>query len=313
MTAGTPAPMPRRGVWRVVQIVLTAALIFAAGWQLRGQWTDASRADFHLQLNLGWLALASAIVFCAYLILIESWRRVLIGLGAPVAFAPAARIWFAANLGKYVPGKIWTVSAMMVMMTEQGVSFAASGASAVVITIAQLATGFAVVLFTSMPTVRGLAGGSTAVVASTVGMMACLLAAPLVTRQWNRIAARFGRPQLAVDVPLRAIIPALIGCAVSWFLYGLAFQYLVRSLIGTADGPLSAYTAAYTASYLVGYLALFAPGGIGMREIALSAVLGPLGLATQAQAAVITVASRLWLTVVELIPSVIAALRSASR
>ena len=274
---------------------------------------DASRADLRLDLHFGWLAMASALVFATYLILIEAWRQVLANLGARVAFGPAARIWFAANLGKYVPGKIWTVSAMMVMMTEQGVTLAASGASAVVITIAQVATGFAVVLLTSMPTVRRLTGGTTAVVISTVGMIACLAAAPLLTRQWNRIASRFGRPQLAVDVPLRAIVPALAGCALSWLLYGIAFQWLVRSLMGTANAPMSSYTAAYAASYLFGYLALFAPGGIGMREIALSAILPSLGLATQAQAAVITIASRLWLTVVELVPSIIAATRSVAR
>jgi hypothetical protein len=311
VTAATP-PARRRG-WRVAQFVLTAALVGIAGWQLNGQWKDASRADLHLDFHLGWLAAASALVFVTYLILIETWRRVLSNLGADLAFAPAVRIWFAANLGKYIPGKIWTVSAMMVMMTERGVSLPVSGASAVVITIAQVATGFAVVLLTSMPTVQRLTGGSMAVIASTLGMVACLVAAPVLTRQWNRIAAKLGRPQLSVDIPLKAVLPALVGCTVSWFLYGLAFQWLIRSLLGTAGGAMPDYTAAYAASYLFGYLALFAPGGIGMREIALSAILPPLGLATQAQAAVITVASRLWLTVVELIPSIIAAMRSVTR
>jgi len=164
-----------------------------------------------------------------------------------------------------------------------------------------------------MPTVQRLTGGSVAVVASTIGMVLCLVAAPILTRQWNRIAARLGRPLLAVDVPLKAILPALVGTTVSWFLYGIAFQWLIRSLLGAATGSVADYTAAYAASYLVGYLALFAPGGIGAREVALSLILPPLGLATQAQAAVITIASRLWLTVVELIPSVIAATRSVAR
>ncbi|HEX7937962.1 MAG TPA: lysylphosphatidylglycerol synthase domain-containing protein [Gemmatimonadaceae bacterium] len=297
----------------MAQVVLTVALIGVAGWKLRSQWTDASRADFHWQLHIGWLAAASALVFGTYIVLIETWRRVLAGLGAQVAFAPAARIWFAANLGKYVPGKIWTVSAMMVMMTEQGVPLAVSGASAVVMAVAPVATGFAVTLLTSLPTVQRLIGGSTAVVLSTIGMVLSLVAAPLLTRQWNRIAAKLGRPALTVQVPLKAILPALVGSAASWFLYGLAFQWLIRSLLGSATGSVADYTAAYCASYLFGYLALFAPGGIGMREIALSTILPPLGLATAAQAAVIAVASRLWLTVVELIPSVIAAARSISR
>jgi hypothetical protein len=322
VTAPTPEPAlseanvatpAGRGVWRVVQVLLTAIVIVFAGWKLQGQWKDASRADLQVNLHWDWMASASVLVFGTYIVLIETWRRVLSALGAKIGFATAARIWFASNLGKYLPGKIWTVTAMVAMTKEQGISLAVSGASAVVITIASVASGFAVVLFTSMETVQRLTGGTTAVIASTLGMIVCLAAAPILTQQWNRIAERFGRPQLSVDVPLAAIMTALVGCALSWYLYGMAFEWFVRSLLGDTAGTVSAYTAAYGASYLFGYLTLFAPGGIGARELALAAILPSLGLATQAQAAMITVASRLWLTIVELVPSVIAAIKSASR
>lgn len=256
---------------------------------------------------------ASALVFVTYLLLIETWRRVLGRLGARVAFAPAARVWFASNLGKYIPGKIWTVTAMVVMIGKEGVPGPAAGASAVVMTVAQVATGFAVVILTSMRAVQEIAGGVVGVSIATAGMIGSLVAAPVIARQWNRIASRLGREQLSVAVPLSAVGIALAGCTVSWFIYGVAFRLLVYSLFGGASGPTSAYVAAYSASYLFGYLTLFAPGGLGAREVAMAALLPALGIATQAQAAVITIASRLWLTGVELVPSVIAALRSAAR
>lgn len=307
------AAAARRWGWRVAQVVLTLALVAFAARQLWRQWSDASRVELRFDLNIGWMLAASALVFVTYLLLIETWRRVLNALGARVAFAPAARVWFASNLGKYIPGKIWTVTAMVVMIGREGVPGPAAGASAVVMTVAQVATGFAVVILTSLRAVQETAGGVVGVAIATVGMIACLAAAPLLAKQWNRIAARFGREQLSVDVPLSAVGIALAGCAVSWVLYGVAFRLLVYSLFGGAEGPMSAYVAAYSASYLVGYLTLFAPGGLGAREVAMAAVLPALGLATNAQAAVITIASRLWLTGVELVPSVIAALRSATR
>ena len=303
----------RRWAWRVAQVVLTLALVAFAARQLWRQWSHASRAELRFDLNVGWMLAASALVFVTYLLLIETWRRVLGRLGAHVAFSPAARVWFASNLGKYIPGKIWTVTAMVVMIGKEGVPAPTAGAAAVVMTLAQLATGFAVVILTSLRAVQETAGGVAGVAIATVGMIACLAAAPLIARQWNRIASRFGREQLSVDVPLSAVGIALAGCSVSWVLYGVAFRLLVYSLFGGAEGPTSAYIAAYSASYLFGYLTLFAPGGLGAREVAMAAVLPALGLATQAQAAVITIASRLWLTGVELVPSVIAALRSATR
>ena len=143
--------------------------------------------------------------------------------------------------------------------------------------------------------------------------MASLAAAPLLARQWNRLAKRLGREQLSVTMPFSAVGIALLGCAISWWMYGIAFQFLIHAIFGEAPGSIAAYTAAYASSYLVGLLFLPAPGGIGAREAALALVLPALGLATPAQAVVITVASRLWLTVVELVPSVIAALHKSSR
>lgn len=257
-----------------------------------------------------WLIVASLIVLGTYMLLIETWRRILMRLGAPVAFAPAARVWFVSNLGKYVPGKIWQVSAMAVMIGEYGVSLATASASAVVITIANVATGFAVVLITSTATVRQLAGGFAGVLTVTLGLVMILLAVPVLAGKWNKYAERFGRSQLSVDVPMAAIWIALVGCALSWVFYGVAFQFFVRSIIGSAPGTTSAYIAAYTASYLIGYLTLFAPGGLGARELVLTTVLVPLGLATPPQAAVITVSSRLWLTALEVLPSLAVLLRS---
>jgi hypothetical protein len=296
-----------------VQVALVIAVIAFATRQLWKQWTDASRVDLVIDIHVGWLVVASAIVVATYFMLVEMWRQVLARLGSPVAFRPAARVWFASNLGKYVPGKIWTVTAMVVMIGRHGVPRAVATASVVVVTIAQAATGFAVVMLTSMRAVREVAGGTTGVIVATIGMTASLVAAPILAQQWNRLAARFGREQLSVNVPLSAIAVALVGCGAGWWLYGFAFQLFVRAILGEAAGPTSAYVAAHASSYLFGLLVLFAPGGLGARELALALVLPALGIATQAQAVVITIGSRIWFTVLELVPSIIAATRSVAR
>jgi uncharacterized membrane protein YbhN (UPF0104 family) len=298
-----------RRAWRVVQVALTLVFIGFAGWFLWRQWSTVSEQGFEFEFDALWLLLASFVVLSTYIVLVETWRRVLASLGGHVEFGPAARIWFISNLGKYVPGKIWQVSTMTLMLAERGVSVATGGASAVVITIANVATGFAVVLFTSTATVRSIAGSTGAVIAATVGLLVSLVAAPLIARQWNRFAARLGREQLAVTIPLKAIWIALVGCSVSWLLYGVGFQFFVRSLIGPSNAPMSAFITANAASYLVGYLTLISPGGIGIRELVLASILVPLRIATAPQAAVITILSRVWLTLLEIVPSVIALAR----
>jgi hypothetical protein len=296
-----------------VQVVLTLAVVAFAGRTLWRQWADASRIDVRIDVQVGALLAASAIVLGTYLMLVETWRQVLARLGAPVGFGPATRVWFASNLGKYIPGKIWTVTAMVVMIGKSGVPAAAAGASVVVTTIATATTGFAVVMFTSMKVVREITGGTIGVEIATIGMALSLAAAPILARQWNRLAVKLGREQLSVEVPYSAVVVALVGSGISWWTYGFAFKLLVHAIFGEAPGPTSTYVAAYSASYLVGLLTLFAPGGIGAREMALTLIMPALGLATAAQSVIITVTSRVWLTVLELVPSVIAATRTVAR
>ena len=303
----------RGGAWRVLQVALTLVFVGFAAWFLWRQWHGAGADDYEFRFDLPWLLAASGLVLVAFLVLIETWRLVLRSLGVHIAFGPAARVWFASNLGKYVPGKIWQLSAMTLMIGEYGATVAVAGASAVVMTIANVATGFVVVLLTSTSTVRQLAGSATAVGVVAFAMVVLLVAAPLLVRQWNRFAARIGKEQLTVSVPLTAVWISLAGCAISWMLYGFAFQFFVRSLIGRGSAPWESYITANAASYLVGYLTLVAPGGIGVREVALSSILVPLKIATAPQAAVITIASRLWLTVLEIMPSLVALMRSRRR
>jgi hypothetical protein len=92
---------------------------------------------------------------------------------------------------------------------------------------------------------------------------------------------------------------------ISWIAYGIAFQFFVKGIIGNASGAVSSYIAVYAASYIIGFLALFAPGGAVVRESALVSGMVRLGLSGQADALAIAIASRLWLTLVELLPGLI--------
>jgi hypothetical protein len=289
-----------------VQAVLTAIVVAFAGLALRRQWVAVDRTAPVLNLDPTWVIASCLLVFATYALLIETWRRTLGAWGSTVGFLDAARVWSVSNLGKYVPGKVWQVSAMAVMMQRLGIPLPVSGAAAVVVTIANLAAGFAIVcVFGSDATV-----GSRATYLLTTALLAlsvvALVAAPALTPRLARGASRLaGRPLPEVSVPGAAPWISTGGCFVAWLGYGLAFWVFSVGVVGHAPGAIGAYIAVFTASYLLGYLALFAPGGIGVRELALVTALPALGLATPAEAALLTLTSRLWLTILEVIPGLI--------
>jgi hypothetical protein len=130
--------------------------------------------------------------------------------------------------------------------------------------------------------------------------------APFLVPRFATIASRVtGRPFAVPEVRPRAIWVATAATTTSWVLYGVAFALFAHGVSPSATGNASSYIAVYTGSYLAGYLALFAPGGIGVREAVLVLAMPRFQLASAADAAVIAVASRLWLTALEVVPALL--------
>lgn len=295
--------------WRYRTLILrtlAVVVVVYAGIYLWRQWQSASREQLRVALDIPSLLLASAIVLSTYALLIETWRRVLGVYSSRISFVDAAHVWFVSNLGKYVPGKIWQVTAMTGMTSSLGVRVVDAGSAAAVITVVNIVAGFAIVLAVGSGLLQTLGVGyERAAILGTVLLALALIAAPWTARMASRAASRVLGKEISLVAPAGAMWISLVGCAISWVAYGVAFRFFVRGVTGRADGPWAAYLAVYTLSYLVGYLTLFAPGGIGARELVLTSALQALNLATPAEAALITVGSRLWLTVLEIVPGVL--------
>lgn len=296
-------PASRLTAWRVLQLLLAVGVVAFAAVTLWRQWQAVRHTGFDPDVRAGWLLAASVLVLATYALLIETWRRTLVAWGARLAFNDASRIWNVSNLGKYVPGKIWQVTAMTMMLQRRGVPLATSSGAAVVVTLANLVVGFSIVLLLGASTLDVVPGGPTAIAIAVALGAAGLLAAPALVPRLSSLAARLlRRDPPAVAMPAAAVWWSVAGCAVAWLLYGVAFRLFVVGVLGEARGSLASYVVVYTGSYLIGYIALFVPGGLGVRELALTASLPALGLATPPEAVLLTVASRLWLTALELIP-----------
>jgi hypothetical protein len=293
-----------------VRVVFSLLAVAAIGWAARDivvQWRQFRESGGHLTLH-PWPILASgALVFAAYIVLIETWRSLVratestfTGAGAKhFTFGRAAHIWFVSNLGRYVPGKIWQISAMGVLAQRAGVSPAVAIGSSLIVNLVNLLVGFGVAVVTGAE----FTGSQTAVSVAAFALLVALAALPLGIPWLARFVGRVTGRTLAVpSVPARSLWIAAVGCLIAWLAYGFAFQLLVAGVLGSAPGKATSYIAVFTGSYLLGYIALFSPGGIGVREGALSAMLRQVSLPVAGSAGIIALASRLWLTVLEVLP-----------
>jgi uncharacterized membrane protein YbhN (UPF0104 family) len=152
-------------------------------------------------------------------------------------------------------------------------------------------------------TAASLLGNLALLLGAAVLLIVTLLLAPrflpALIRLYERVRGR------SVNVPVLstgAIWMAGGASAFAWLLYGVAFRLFAEGVAPSSSGPLDSYIGAFTMSYLAGYLFLPAPGGIGVREGALLVLLDRLQLVSGGAGAVIVATSRLWLTVLEVLP-----------
>ena len=254
-------------------------------------WTEFRSLHVALTVTPAWIAASALTVLATYIMQIESWRRILAGWHQRLPFAAAARTWSLANLGRYVPGKVWSVAGLVVLAQRAGVAPGPAAASAFVIQAVTLGSGVAVVAAAaphSAPPLRLAAAALVAV--ATIGALV-----------WRPTAAWLGRLVNAAPplepLALSAVFASTLLTVVSWWTYGAAFWMLARGLVAGAALPLTGAVAAFTLGYILGLLALFAPGGVGVREVVLIGLLAPFLGAGGAVA--VSVASRVLLTVLE--------------
>jgi len=282
-----------------IQWLVGLAVVYFAGRSLLSNWDQLGAQPLSLRLQPGWFLLSLLTVWLMYALLIAAWRRMLIGWGHSLDWKTAARIWTVSALGKYLPGKVWAVAGMAVMSQRAGVTPWAATSSAVVLQVLAIGTGAALAGLTGMGALEtahpGARGALLLLVTGAVGCVGLLLWPPFLKR-----LLRLVTPGTTVnDVPAAGGIVFGIGAnLVAWSGYGLALWFLAQSLVPEPILSLRLATAAFAASYLVGFLALFAPGGIGVREGMFILMLkGPLGIGA---ATALAVGSRVLLTITEL-------------
>ena len=285
--------------FRVGQWVVGLVIVAFACRSLLRNWDQLRAQPLEWRPAPGWLLLAAGLVWVMYALLIAAWRAMLLAWGQRLDPWTAARIWTVSSLGKYLPGKVWAVAGMAVMAQQAGVAPGAAMGSAVILQALAVGAGAAVAGVCGVGALRQAHPEIVIVLVLLVGASAAgiaLLFWPPVVRRLLRLAA----PEAATaetGPAGPAIAFGVMANLAAWIGYGAAFWCLARGLLPETRLTLSQAVAVFTASYLAGFLALFAPGGLGVRESVFILMLqGPVG---PAAAAALALASRVLLTITE--------------
>ncbi|MDG3005858.1 lysylphosphatidylglycerol synthase domain-containing protein [Paludisphaera mucosa] len=280
----------RRWVLPTLGVLIAAAMLQS----LAGHGASLLRSGSQISLSSLILALGLSVVH--RIVNAGGWGLMVRSLGQRIGTSAGVRVWLASEACRWLPGSVWSYGSRTFLASRLGLKTGTVAAS-LVLEILVTIVGWAVVAglgwgyLASSLTMLGrhlprLASGWFAV----GGLAALLLAASTAVLASNspRFLARFSRFKAQL-LALRELRVGVLGLAkgVAFFAImgifnGLVFAMVVHAAPGGANVPVGAAIAGNAAAWLVGFFAIFAPGGLVVREACLTTLLSPWMPAEQA-------------------------------
>jgi glycosyltransferase 2 family protein len=284
--------------WVKWAVVVIAVGIFA--YEIAKEWHKVH----HALAEIGFLASFEALLVLLVMqfATLFQWRSLLAGLGSPVRTTTAGRIFFIGQLGKYIPGSVWPILTQMELGARANVPRARSAAASILTMIVSLAGGLLVAAAT-IPFAHYSAGYDWVFILVPV-ILVCLY--PRVLNRLLGLLFKITKRQgLDQPVTLGMVSKSLAWSLLAWLANGVQIWILADRLGAPAGRTFLIALGGYAFAWCVGFVVVIDPGGAGIREALLVAVLVPVLPAYQALA--VALVSRAVNTISDLLVAGVAA------
>ncbi|MGI8761730.1 MAG: lysylphosphatidylglycerol synthase transmembrane domain-containing protein [Jatrophihabitantaceae bacterium] len=293
MTVESPAqvaesPISKRGpLARLMPLArpLVALLVLAAiGYAVASNWSGKTvdgqhqpgvRDALHM---LAWpsvvLSLLAAVIGTAASLM--AWRALLADEGYRLTPLSAGRIFFVGQLGKYLPGSVWSVVMQMELAKREGVPRGRAFTTSLVWVGLSLSTALTVGLL-GLPVLAAAKGHQELwwlLAALPVLIVASL--PPVLTRLVNLVLRLFRKGPLPRPLSWRGVLTSCAWLVVTWVFFGVHLWLLANALGAPGVGGLIRCIGGFALAMAAGVLFVIVPSGAGVREIIIVAALAPV-------------------------------------
>lgn len=298
----------KKTLLNILGLLLTAAALyyivdsFVQGADQAGGVSNLLRFDV-LLFGVSFLFMLLHLLAAAW-----SWMLVCRAAGARIPFGQAFNVHFLAQVGKYIPGKVWGAVGKIGLSRKLGMTRTQTGHALI------LESLFIVVgcLLMSLPVIplaaEEIGMGGTAAVLTVAAAAAVVLftAHPGAFGRLLKLAGRISGREIDIEDPgFSGILKLLPVYILVFLLQGVAFVFLARSF--GMELPFWPGMFLLPTAVGIGFLAVFSPGGLGIREISLVWLIAAvMPAAAPGQASLISIAARLWITMGEAMAFLIA-------
>lgn len=282
----------RWGRW--LRLAFLVAVLVFGGLFVGRRWHDVLDALSELSV----LPLVGAFILATLgsCMSMMSWRTLLAGYGFPLPLRLVSRAFFLGQLGKYIPGSVWSVVAQAELGHDHRVPRPVSVTSSIVSVAQAVFTG---VLFGVVLLPLGLPGLVTDYwwVALVLPVYVAVLQPPVVSAVTRTVFRLTRRDPPQRTLGYRRMSASLGWTMLAWLLLGLHAWLLAVSLDGSPAKLLPVSVGAFALAYSVGLVFVVAPAGAGVREAVFTVLVG--SLVGVGQAIVVALLSRVMLAIVD--------------
>jgi hypothetical protein len=243
-------------------VFLTAVAVFA--WlSLRGRFDEVGQAL--LDTSLAGVGAALVLVLAGLFATGLLWLRLMACLAGPLPLVDGLATFFVGQLGKYIPGSVWSIGAQAELARRHAVT------TRVTVSAGMLFLGYHVDTAILLGALALLTGGLESPWPAWVSWLAFAVAvAGLMPGVVRRLGKRVAGREVRLGWADTGLAVGLM--AVAWSTYAGALVLLSPDL---PWGELSALGGAFAAAYAVGVLIVFAPAGVGAREAVFVLLVAP--------------------------------------
>ena len=268
--------MTRKRLFDLVRIVVALLVLVAVVVAVWRNWTDVSA---HLsEVPGGVLVGAFVLALLAPVFSQLGWRVLLADLGTRLPLPAGASVFFVGQLGKYLPGSVWSVVAQADMGSRLGVPRRRMGVVGLLSILLSVLTG-AIVGIPAVPLLVARSGEVTSLWWFAPALVLLLLLWPRLLN-WGiaTLLRLLRRDPLEHSLTAPAIGLTSLWFVLAWLSAGLSVLVLAHAM--SPETPvrdlLVTSICGFALASAIGMFSVFVPAGVGVRDGVLALLLGAL-------------------------------------
>ncbi|GAA5033849.1 lysylphosphatidylglycerol synthase transmembrane domain-containing protein [Terrabacter aeriphilus] len=291
--------MTRHRILTALRVGIALVTLAAVVYAVARNWADVS---VHLS-KVSWKTFAAsglAAVAGTWLTMI-GWKTLLRDLGSDLHLAPASGVYFVGQLGKYLPGSLWSVLVQADIASHLKVPRRRTAVTGLLALGLALLTGLLVGLPAASFLLTRESSGFDWWLLLGIPILVVLCVPRLLNAIIDRMLRTMRREPLEQGLSTGAVIRAVVVFLLVWVCFGVHTLLLARAVAGEGMHPdlTVASMTGYALSVSLGMLTIVLPAGLGAREGLLTLILST-AMPTPAAAAV-AIMSRFLVTIVDVL------------